>query len=274
MAIGDDGVLGGMPLTPGSIQANTLDTEDNQNHDYIANGPTYWKPGIVVPVARGGHGATDAAGARTNLDVPRSGTAGGRAVMDVGGAGDVGFRFGGSRFVGRSGATELELANLLDVAGANNAAAAANTNANGRVAKSGDTMSGHLYLPNAVAANSGYTIAYIDGDGRVSRGASTERVKKFISPIGPSMLGDVFPELFRFQMRNGDGSWKFGYIAERLAESETLAPFVVWETEDDGKTLVHDDAGHPIPLSIDFISLLIVQVAQLHVRVTKLEATR
>lgn len=122
--------------------------------------------------------------------------------------------------------------------------------------------SGTAILSGATPAISGYTIAYIDGDGRVAKGASSESYKKHISNIDPASLGDIWPDLKRYQMRTGDGSWKYGYIAERLAESEDLAPFVVYA----------DLGTGPIPDSIDFIALLIAQNAQLHQRLQALEA--
>jgi hypothetical protein len=123
-----------------------------------------------------------------------------------------------------------------------------------RVAKSGDTMTGDLFLPNSTPATSGYTVAYINGDGRVSRNASSERYKKYISDVDPDGLGDVWPQLVRYQMRQGDGTWKYGYIAERLAEHPDQQPFVVYSDFD----------GEQVPESIDFIALLMVQNAQLH----------
>lgn len=120
------------------------------------------------------------------------------------------------------------------------------------VTDAGTVYTGNTFmLPNASAATSGYTVAYINGDGRVSRGASSERYKKFISTIDPASLGDLWPDLVRYQMRNGDGTWKYGYIAERLDESDDLRPFVVYNTDDQ-------------PDSIDFIALLMAQNAQLH----------
>ena len=148
-----------------------------------------------------------------------------------------------------------------------------------KLSSGGGTISGQLFLPNSTAASSGYTVAYINSDGRVSRGASSERYKKFISSIDPATLGDVWPDLVRYQMRLGDGSWRYGYIAERLAESEDLRPFVIYQTitehdEDADEyttTLALDENGNPIPDSIDFIALLLVQNAELNARVTALE---
>ncbi|QMU97975.1 hypothetical protein FVO59_12765 [Microbacterium esteraromaticum] len=130
--------------------------------------------------------------------------------------------------------------------------------AQSKIGTTGGTISGSLYLPNASPATSGYTVCYLNTDGRVSRGASSERYKKYISTIDPAALGDVWPDLHRFQMRQGDHEWKYGYIAERLAESDDLRAFVVYDAE-----------GRPD--SIDFIALLMVQNAQLAQRVTNLE---
>lgn len=288
MAIGDDAIAAGMADVNGATTpANTIDTELMLTRDYIAQGKgstdaatagkvvkrdatgraKFADPSAaadaatkgyvdnrVVPLNKGGTGATTAAAARTALGVVAA-----SITVQSNGAYDVGLVWTGA---------QMQL--FID----GNFAGIVNLGGGDYVLKSGDTMTGNLFLPNSTAAVSGYTVAYIDGNGRVSRGASTERVKKHISPIDPALLGAVFPDLFRFQMRLGDGSWKFGYIAERLAESEALRPFVVWETEADGKTLALDGNGNPIPLSIDFISLLIVQVAQLNQRVTALEVAQ
>ncbi len=103
---------------------------------------------------------------------------------------------------------------------------------------------------------SGYTIAYIDGDGQVSKGASSERYKEDIQPLDPAALGDIWPVLHSYRMAGGDGSARIGYIAERLAENppDTAPPFVVYA----------DINGETLPDSIDFIGLLIAQNAQLH----------
>jgi hypothetical protein len=285
MAIGDDAIAAGMANVNGAVvQANTLDTEIMLTRDYIAQRTSAVTPitkggtgattvagarnalGLgntsgAVPVANGGTGATSASSARTNLDVPRAGTAGGRAVMDVAGDGNVGLRFGGSRFVGRSGSTELELANLLDAQAASGAADAANNNANGRVAKSGDTMSGHLYLPASSAASSGYTIAYINGDGRVSRGASSARYKTDIDRAPE--LPDIFaaPIASYVMKEDPDQVRRYGPVAEDLAADPRTAGFVI-----------HDSEGRPE--SFDMISYLMAAVAQLNARVAALESAR
>lgn len=131
------------------------------------------------------------------------------------------------------------------------------------------TVQGHIFVPNSSIASGSWTVAYIDGSGRLSRGASSERFKENIEIVDPLSLGDVFGDLYRFQMIGGDGSWKFGDIAERLAENPALAPFVVYETAPDG------DGGFKStgrPESIDFLMLQRVQIAQLRVLVADLTA--
>lgn len=154
-----------------------------------------------------------------------------------------------------------------------NAALAGKANTADVVSKAGDSMSGDLFLPNSTAASSGYTVAYVNGDGRVARGASSERYKTDITPIAPDSLGDIWPDLHTFAMRDDPARVpRVGYIAERLAESEALRPFVVWRQEAvevDGQVVYRiatDEDGNPIAESIDFIALLLAQVAQLNHR--------
>lgn len=129
-------------------------------------------------------------------------------------------------------------------------------------------LTDHLYVPAASAATSGYSVAYLNSDGRLSRGASAEKYKKYISAVDPAGLGDIWPEFVRYQMRSGDGSWKYGYIADRMAEHPDQAPFVVYAFAPDGNgELTQTDEVE----SIDFIALLLAQNAQLHQAVDLLE---
>lgn len=162
---------------------------------------------------------------------------------------------------------------------------------------------GHVYVPSSSAATSGYVVAYINGDGRLSKGASTERVKDGIRQIDPFSLGQIFPDLYEFFMKDDPGQMmRVGNIAERLDESDDLRRFVVYEREpiyadveeeievdeldEDGVVigqttttrtvsrqigarLARDAEGNPIPASIDFIALFMAQIAQLHAIVTR-----
>jgi len=143
----------------------------------------------------------------------------------------------------------------------------------GKVNRIGDTITGHLYLPNSSAATSGYTVAYINNDGRVSRGASSEQYKDDIQLIDPASLGEIFPGLYSFRMVGSD-QVHVGWIAERLAEDPALLPFVVFKRDVEldenhqvrSAKIARDNAGNPIPESIDFIGLFIAQITQLHQR--------
>jgi hypothetical protein len=75
MAIGDDALAAGYPLVPNTGSAGLVKdgaTEINRTRDFIAQVKKL-SPAIQ-PVNAGGTGATDAKGARTNLNI-RSGTA-------------------------------------------------------------------------------------------------------------------------------------------------------------------------------------------------------
>ncbi|WP_309105016.1 hypothetical protein [Microbacterium sp.] len=115
----------------------------------------------------------------------------------------------------------------------------------------------HVYVPEASAATSGYTVAYINSDGRLSRGASSERYKTDITDAPD--LGDLFAAPLRqYRMRQDgaeppahpvDDEARIGYIAEELLGTP-MERFVVYL---DGQVE-----------SIDFIALLMAQNHQLH----------
>lgn len=284
MAIGDDAAAAGMPLVPGSLPANQIDTEFNRTRDFIAGGPANWKPATIVPITKGGTGGATAAEARTALSVPES------AGPEAATPGKAPVYNASGRLVTENPANPFEVANkqyVDSVAGGGG----------DYLPLTGGTLSGHLWVPNSVAANIGvWTAAYINGDGRLSRGASSERFKDDIAAINPMELGDIFPQLHTFVMKDDPGRTpRIGYIAERLNESEALQGFVVHQREavvedivndvvdDDGtvrqrvvgqrvvgSTRSRDENGNPIPEAIDSISLLIAQVARLHAEVVEL----
>jgi len=127
------------------------------------------------------------------------------------------------------------------------------------------TVNGHVYVPNSTLASFGsWTIAYIDGDGRLTRGASSARFKVDIVP--EPMGADYFQaELKEFAMKGGNGWRVLGYIAEDLVGTD-MERFVVWERyegEDGERHVLRDVSGQPVPLSIDWIPLLLAQNTQI-----------
>lgn len=255
MANGDDALAAGMDILNGNEDRREGYDEINKTRDYIAQ-----RTSAVTPIEKGGTGATTAETARAALGIPEiappnSAEAGELPIYNANGQ----LTTANPTLGGHAASKQY-----ADSVAASAAASARQFNDDGltysvtgrHLRVSGNILSttGTFYAEGASPATSGWTIAYIDGDGRLAKGASSERYKKYISEIDPADLGDIWPDLVRYQMRNGDGAWKYGYIAERLAESEDLAPFVVYA----------DLGTGPIPDSIDFIALLMAQTAQLH----------
>ena len=108
-------------------------------------------------------------------------------------------------------------------------------------------FNGVVTLPNAGPATSGPVIAYIQSDGRLSKGTSSRRYKKDI--VDAPELGNVFPRLREFEFKGGDGVRVIGYIAEELLKTDA-ARFVVYDADGNVE-------------SIDFIPLLLAQTAQI-----------
>lgn len=243
MANGADAVAAGMDILTGNEDRRNGWDEINKSRDYIAQ-----RTSAVTPVAKGGTGANTASGARTNLDVyskeETSAAVNTRVINLSAGTNAIQLQWIGGRV-----RMIIDASNVGDIATVGEVSGKLDT-AGGTIT-GGLTVNGDLRAPFAAPATSGYAVAYLNADGRLSRGASSERYKKYISEIDPASLGDIFPDLHRFQMRHGDGSWKYGWIAERLAEDSDTEPFVVYNLEG-------------APDSIDFIALLIAQNAQLH----------
>lgn len=244
MATGDDAIAAGMAVMTGAELANTLDTEVNLTRDYIAQ-----RTSAVVPVVKGGTGATTAATARTNLGAA--------------GSADMTTALAGKASTGHTHDALVNGGNRFEYEGSSRWGTDGSLRTGGSA-----TVGGHVYVPSAAAATSGYVVAYINSDGRLSKGASSRRFKKNISEREPLALGSLFAAPFcRWQMRAdgitpADPAWHYGYIAEDL-QGTPMEPFLVYEWAD----------GKPTdqPLSIDFIGLLLAQNAQLNERVSTLE---
>lgn len=255
MAIGDDAQAAGMELvpqsgalgSPGKVRQGPQ--EFNRTRDYIAQFFTAAKTyaASLIPaiwgISRGGTGSSNL------YFVTHPSTEGGVMIVKPNGT------FG-------RGSGPISEAYIPSGIPASKITGIPTPDLSSRVAKTGDVMTGnlgmdggHILIPAATPATANYAVAYINGDGRISRGASSERYKKFISEIDPASLGDIWPTLHRFQMRHGDvGAWKYGYIAERLHEHPDQQQFVVYAEHD----------GELVPDTIDFIALQGAQIAQLH----------
>lgn len=253
---GDAALADGMDIMDGTEDRRDGWLAINKTRDYIAALKTWVNDTLnalwPLSIARGGTGANSAAGARTALGVVADGIGTGLVFTSPG--------FNRLTFAapGVSGGTEL--AKLSDVP------APVGPNL---------TLTGHLYVPNSTPASSGWTAAYINSDGRLSRGASSLRYKEDIADVDPAELGDLFgPQLVEYQMIDGDGTRILGYIAEHLHADPATRRFVVYATTttDDGTVEYRrDENGDLVPESIDFTQWMLARQAQLDARLTALE---
>lgn len=268
MADGDAAAAAGYTVAPNTTAANLIANLIARVQDDLAN--KTGNKGAVIPIAKGGTGGATAAAALAALGaLPASDVVISDGSVTI--AGKVPRYTEAGRMIAGAPSGPTDVANKAYV------------DAQVPPAFNGGVVTGQIYLPNAFAASSGYTIAYINGDGRISEGASSERFKDDITEIEPASLGDLFPQLHTFVMKDDPGKvLRVGYIAERLEESDDLRPFVVYErvpvVNDDGEVvdteIARDADGNTIPKSIDFISLFIAQIAQLEARVKVLEAEK
>ncbi len=238
---GDDAITAGFHVMLGDEMAYDLDAWINYVLDLVAQ-----RTDVVAPIDKGGTAATTAAGARTNLGLGSAATATASTAATE------------ATVVMRGGGGRIAVGTPVD---GNNAATKGYVDGavGDRVSKSGDTMSGNLFLPASTAATSGYTVAYINVDGRVSRGASTARYKKTIkrAPVIPDPF--VVPIASYVMKEDPENVTRYGPIAEDLASNPVTAGFVVYDAENR-------------PESFDMISYLMAAVARLHARVAELEA--
>jgi hypothetical protein len=84
---------------------------------------------------------------------------------------------------------------------------------------------------------------------------SARRLKRNIVPA--PCLSDIFPELTEWEYIDGDGRRRLGYIADDLVGTDAERFVTV---DDDGR-----------PSGIDYLGLLVVQVAQMRAEITALQ---
>lgn len=238
MAAGDAAAAISWPVVNGATTAaNTVATEINTSRDLAAGVYTETRP-----VARGGTGGTTQAAAATALAVvPKSDVYVSGSI-----AGKIPRYDGSGRLLGANPVASNQFATKAYVDGAG-------------IAFNGGVVTGDIYLPNATAASSGYVVCYLNGDGRISRGASSSRFKKNIDrqPVPEGFTELVASYLMR---QDSDHVTRFGPIVEDMEKRGGAVAALV----------THDAEGRPE--SFDQISFLMACVAELSARVKELEA--
>ena len=168
MATGDDALAAGMAIMTGAEAAHTLDTEMNKTRDYIAQ-----RTAEVTSVTKGGTGATNAAAARANLGINAANTP-----------------TTGSNVQTELNALNGAMANIYPKGIIDGVVGTLENNANSRVSKSGDTMSGPLHLLAAAPVTSSYAVMYRQAsDGRVGVTPSARKYKRDIEDYDGTVLG-------------------------------------------------------------------------------------
>lgn len=228
--------IDGMDEVPNTAKVGEGAMEINKTRQYIAD-----RTAAVTPIAKGGTAGTTAAAARTNLGVPWDGT--GSALKFTNPAfGVLSFEIPGLAYP-----TSLASAASVD----------------GKVNRSGDTITGDLvvngqiFIPNSYAVSGGYVSAWITSDGRIGKTASARRFKENIDEVDPLSLGDLFPELVEYSFIDGDGSRTLGYIADDMEGT-------------DAERFVTYDSAMRVE-AYDIIGLLLAQVANLNARLRAYE---
>jgi len=228
-----------MDVVPSTAKLKLGYDEINKTRDYIL---AFGVPATGLPVNKGGTGATTAAQARTNLGITWANLSGKPSSFPPSAHTHDSLSTGPVSFGWNSG---------LNRWNTNESIAAAAAVFGGDV-----NVGGHIYVPNSTPASAGYTVAYINNDGRLCRGASARRFKKNIRAARPLVNAFGIP-LSEFELRGGDGTRILGYIADDMAEIPDLARFVI-----------HDAKGRVE--GIDHIQLLLAQTVQLHAEVQQL----
>lgn len=236
MANGGAAAAAGMDVVPATASRSLGYDEINKTRDYIAA-----FAGGTTPIAEGGTGATTAAGARTNLGVQSTveAVAAATASGDSGGGSNL-VRFNGSGRIGVADPTSGKHAANRDYADT-------------KLSKSGDTMSGNLYLASAAPVTSGYTSLWRNGDGRVGISASSLRFKKNIHDDTPADVLALRPVTFQWRAgvdpNTNPTHVEHGLIAEEVAE---VIPWLV----------VPDEAGQPLSVRYEFLALALLPIVQ------------
>lgn len=130
-----------------------------------------------------------------------------------------------------------------------------------RVAKTGDTITGQLRLPNADTVSSSYVGLYFEtSGGKICRGSSSRRYKQHIRDADPNLFAGVLDLRERVFERRKKGNFsEVGLIAEEVVE---VVPWLV----------VHDEQGRPDAVNYEHLALALLPVVRdLAARVEQIE---
>lgn len=135
----------------------------------------------------------------------------------------------------------------------------------GKLALTGGTLSGPLYLGSAAVVTSGYQALYINGDNRIGRSPSAERYKQDITDH-PYTLDDATAVRIRdYRLREtiygaGAGPVEVGVIAEELIAGG-LSEFVVFNADGEAESVHYErlalvalGALHDVAVQLDLIN--------------------
>lgn len=253
MANGDDAVAAGLLKVASSADRRQGYDEINRTRDYLVN--------RVQPVNRGGTGAGNAASARANLAVVGTAEVAAASTVEV----DKIPRYNAEgRLVTNTPISPGHVANkaYVDASVPSLPLDAFFDNV---------SVNYHFYTPNASIATSGWTTAYINGDGRISRGASSRRFKKNIQEYSADQQAVLAMQLVTYQYR--------AELFDKDDPLRTAPPVEVGLIAEDLDYLglqwlvVYDAEGRPDGIHYERIALALLPIVQSHdARLTALEA--
>lgn len=265
MVYGNDAAAAGMAVLDGSEDRRNGWDEINRTRDYIAQ-----RTSTVQPIAKGGTGATTAAGARSALGVQTTVDAVAGAT-DAPSAGKIAKYDAGGRLATNTPSASNDAANKAYVDGA--VPSSVNGMSGGSIG-SGVAVQGDLSctgLARAIGSrgfqvSSSYVSAYMDGNGFFGFAPSAARLKQDEAPHPYSLDDACRLEVVSYRLRTAvesdpDAPAEVGVIAEQLLEAG-LGEFVLF-----------DDAGRTQSVAYERLALVALSaLREVRARLEDLEA--